>query len=212
MSFMPDNERLIFDALMSLSNYKSFEFLNHGDKAILKGVKKGFIKNDETVVTIRKPTSKKTSLALINTKVNDREISVEVEKELLYAMLREVSVLSQEHFMQIIIVLNTENQRVVNFSDFAIHAFHSHINKSFPKLKHQIKIQALGDRNEELAFVIEKGFDDKDFQDFFECGIKLKAALKNCRNFKIEKLVFFDAPKNTYQDFSIDELELMAER
>ena len=209
---MEEKERFIFDAMMSLSSYKNFEVSNENGKITFRGFKRGFIKTEETVIEISKPQSKPSGLAMVRAKFRDRVVTEKIEKHFLYAMLREVSIITQEHFIQIMIELNAENNRVLNFSDFAIHAFLSHIYKSFPNLKHSIKIEALGDRNEELAFIIEKGFKDEDFQNFFDCGIKLKAALKTCRNNRIEKLVFFDKPKNTYQDFTIDELEEMTTR
>jgi sRNA-binding regulator protein Hfq len=47
------------------------------------------------------------------------------------------------------------------------------------------------------------------FRAYFENGIKLKAAIRNCKNFKIEKLIFIDEMTNEYMDFTIDELEQM---
>lgn len=209
---MEEKQKFIFDALMSLPNFKNFEFQRENGKVTLRGFKRGFLKTEETVVEISKPQTKPSDLAKVSAKFNDKVVTDTIEKHFLYIMLREVSVINQEHFVQIIIELNAEGNRVVNFSDFAIHAFYTHIYKSFPNLKYSIKIQALGDRNEELAFVIEKGLQDEDFQNFFEYGIKLKSALKTCRNNKIEKLVFFDTPKNTYEDFTIEQLEEMTTR
>ncbi len=209
---MEEKQRFIFDALMSLPSYKNFEFLSEGEKITLRSFKQGFLKTEETVINISKPQSKPSDLALVRAKFKDEVVVEKIDKNFLYVMLREVSVINQEHFVQIMIELNAENNRVINFSDFAIHAFFTHIYKSFPNLKNSLKIQSLGDKNEELAFIIENGFQDENFQRFFEYGIKLKAALRTCRNNKIEKLVFFDTPNNTYQDFTIEELEEMTTR
>lgn len=206
---MESKERYIFDALMSLPNFKTFEFKNQNETIIFVGSKRNFLKTEETRVTISKPRSNNKKSVLVKAQVNDNTISEELQKEFLYAVLREAKILNNEQFVQLIVMLNNENGRINDFSDFALHAFQTQINDTWPKLKDDIYLQILGDRNEELAFVVNKGLDDEEFQAFFHYGIKLKAAIRNCRNFKIEKLVFFDKPKNEYMAFTIEEMEQM---
>lgn len=205
---MESKERYIFDALMTLPNFKTFEFKNQNEIITLIGSKRGFLKSEETKIAIRKSQSNKKN-ALIKAQVNENIISEELQKEFLYAVLREVKILNNEQFVQLIILLNNENGKINDFSDFALHTFQSQINDTWPKLKDDIYLQVLGDRNEELTFIVNKGLDDEEFQAFFHFGIKLKAAIRNCRNFKIEKLVFFDKPKNEYMAFTIEEMEQM---
>lgn len=205
---MESKDRYIFDALMTLPNFKSFEFKNQNETITLIGSKRGFLKSEETKIIIKKSLSDKKK-ALVKAQVNENTVSEELQKEFLYAGLREVKILNNEQFIQLIILLNNENGKINDFSDFALHAFQSQINDTWPKLKDDIYLQILGDRNEELAFVVNKGLDDEEFQAFFHYGIKLKAAIRNCRNFKIEKLVFFDKPKNEYTAFTIEEMEQM---
>lgn len=206
---MESKERYIFDALMSLPNFKTFEFKNQNENIIFVGSKRNFLKTEETRVTISKPRSNNKKSVLVKAQVNDNIVSEELQKEFLYAVLREAKILNNEQFVQLIVMLNNENGRINDFSDFALHAFQTQINDTWPKLKDDIYLQILGDRNEELAFVVNKGLDDEEFQAFFHYGIKLKAAIRNCRNFKIEKLVFFDKPKNEYMAFTIEEMEQM---
>lgn len=206
---MESKERYIFDALMILPNFKTFEFKNQNETITLIGSKRGFLKSEETKITIRKSQPNNNKIALVKAQVNENIVSEEFKKEFLYAVLREVKILSNEQFVQLIILLNNENGKINDFSDFALHAFQSQINDTWPKLKDDIYLQVLGDRNEELAFTAIKGLDDEEFQAFFHYGIKLKAAIRNCRNFKIEKLVFFDKPKNEYMAFTIEEMEQM---
>ncbi len=206
---MESKERYIFDALMSLPNFKTFEFKNQNETIIFVGSKRNFLKTEETRVTISKPRSNNKNSVVVKAQVNDNTISEELQKEFLYAVLREAKILNNEQFVQLIVMLNNENGRINDFSDFALHAFQTQINDTWPKLKDDIYLQILGDRNEELAFVVNKGLDDEEFQAFFHYGIKLKAAIRNCRNFKIEKLVFFDKPKNDYMAFTIEEMEQM---
>lgn len=205
---MESKERYIFDALLTLPNFKTFEFKNQNETITLIGSKRGFLKSEETKIAIKKSQSNKKN-ALVKAQVNENTVSEELQKEFLYAVLREVKILNNEQFVQLIIVLNNENGKINDFSDFALHVFQSQINDTWPKLKDDIYLQVLGDRNEELAFVVNKGLDDEEFQAFFHYGIKLKAAIRNCRNFKIEKLVFFDKPKNEYTAFTIEEMEQM---
>lgn len=205
---MESKERYIFDALMTLPNFKTFEFKNQNETITLISSKRGFLKSEETKIVIKKSLSNKKN-ALVKAQVNENTVSEELQKEFLYAVLREIKILNNEQFVQLIILLNNENGKINDFSDFALHAFQSQINDTWPKLKDDIYLQILGDRNEELAFVVNKGLDDEEFQAFFHYGIKLKAAIRNCRNFKIEKLVFFDKPKNEYTAFTIEEMEQM---
>ena len=205
---MESKERYIFDALMTLPNFKTFEFKNQNEIITLIGSKRGFLKSEETKIVVKKSLSNKKN-ALVKAQVNENTVSEELQKEFLYAVLREVKILNNEQFVQLIILLNNENGKINDFSDFALHTFQSQINDTWPKLKDDIYLQILGDRNEELAFVVNKGLDDEEFQAFFHYGIKLKAAIRNCRNFKIEKLVFFDKPKNEYTAFTIEEMEQM---
>ena len=205
---MESKERYIFDALMTLPNFKTFEFKNQNETITLISSKRGFLKSEETKIVIKKSLSNKKN-ALVKAQVNENTVSEELQKEFLYAVLREIKILNNEQFVQLIILLNNENGKINDFSDFALHAFQSKKNDTWPKLKDDIYLQILGDRNEELAFVVNKGLDDEEFQAFFHYGIKLKAAIRNCRNFKIEKLVFFDKPKNEYTAFTIEEMEQM---
>jgi hypothetical protein len=205
---MESKERYIFDALITLPNFKSFDFKIQGEIITLVGSKRGFLKTEETKITIQKSHANKKN-ALVKAQVNENIVSEELQKEFLYAILREVKILNNEQFVQLIILLNNENGKINDFSDFALHAFQTQINDTWPKLKDDIHLQVLGDRNEELAFVVNKGLDDEEFQAFFHYGIKLKATIRNCRNFKIEKLVFFDKPKNEFMAFTIEEMEQM---
>ena len=206
---MESKERFIFDALMALPNFKTFEFRNQNETITLIGSKRSLLKSEETKITIRKSHPNNNKNALVKAQVNENIVSEDLKKEFLYAVIREVKLLNSEQFVQLIILLNNENGKINDFSDFALHAFQSEINDTWPKLKDDIYLQVLGDRNEELAFIVSKGLDDEDFQAFFHYGIKLKAAIRNCRNFKIEKLVFFDKPKNEIMTFTIEEMEQM---
>jgi len=206
---MESKERFIFDALMALPNFKTFEFRNQNETITLIGSKRSLLKSEETKITIRKSHPNNNKNALVKAQVNENIVSEDLKKEFLYAVIREVKLLNSEQFVQLIILLNNENGKINDFSDFALHAFQSQINDTWPKLKDDIYLQVLGDRNEELAFIVSKGLDDEDFQAFFHYGIKLKAAIRNCRNFKIEKLVFFDKPKNEIMTFTIEEMEQM---
>lgn len=206
---MENKERYIFDSLMTLSSFKGFEFINQNGIINLTSSSNKFNNSKAIKITIAKPFSGNKENVNITAKVNEITVSDELKKEFLYAVLREINILSKEQFIQIIILLNNEIGKISDFSDFALHAFYDQINNTWPELKNDIHLQILGDRNQELIFIVKKGLADKVFQSFFNNGIKLKAAIKNCKNFKIEKLVFFDEPKNEYLDFKIEELEKM---
>jgi hypothetical protein len=144
---MECKERYIFDILIALPNFQSFDFRNQNDIITLIGSTKSFLKSEDARIAVK-------------AEVNDKTASKDFQKELLYESLREVKILDNEQFFQLIILLNNENGRFIDFSDFVLHAFQTQINDTWPKLKGDIYLQVLGDKNEELAFVVNKGLDD----------------------------------------------------
>ncbi|MDR0680268.1 MAG: hypothetical protein LBG15_00220 [Dysgonamonadaceae bacterium] len=106
----------------------------------------------------------------------------------------------------------TEGERYLDYNsnagDYLIIAYYTHIHICFPELINKIHIEIVN--NEEIIFSTPLGFENNRFRQFFRVGIALKAALKNCRTCELLKIVCMDELHNTYEAFTIDELEKMA--
>lgn len=206
---MENNERLIFDSIYSLSQFKNFEFNIQNEKVILSGNNGSFFNKEKIIVEIFKSNNKVGNYISANVTSNTKSFSGSMDKMILYRTLLEFDFLNRHQFTGLIVELNSENRKILNFPDLAFFVFNIELKKTWPDLKDNIDIKLLGERNEELVFSVKKGLDDENFQKYFESGIKLKAAIKNCRDFKIEKLVFIDVVTMEYESFTIDEMEQM---
>ena len=206
---MENNERLIFDSIYSLSKFKNFEFNIQNEKVILSGNNGSFFNKEKIIIEIFKSNNKVGNYISANVTSNTRSFSGSMDKMILYRTLLEFDFLNRHQFTGLIVEINSENRKILNFPDLAFFVFSIELKKTWPELKDNIDIKLLGDRNEELVFSVKKGLDDENFQKYFESGIKLKAAIKNCRDFKIEKLVFIDVVTMEYESFTIDEMEQM---
>lgn len=94
----------------------------------------------------------------------------------------------------------------VKLLEIVAYGFQAHIDESFLELKPNIKISV---KNEDIVFELKNGLNDPIFLEFFECGIKLKAAVNNCKKFGVKKLVFIDNTNDTCDIVTPAELEKM---
>lgn len=206
---MENHEREIFNALLLLSKFQKIECNTQNETVLLTAASNSFFNKDRIAIEISKKDNKVGDSVSVSVKTNTNSFTGTIKKALLYMTLLDFNILNREQFPRLITQINCENKKMVNFPDFAFYIFNSQLNDTWPELKEDIHIKLLGERNEELVFSVKKGLDDPDFQRYLENGIKLKAAIRNCRNFKIEKLVFIDEVKIEYEILTIDELEQM---
>lgn len=206
---MENHEREIFNTLFLLSKFKNIECKSQNETVILTATSTSFFKKDRITIEISKKEHKVGEFVSVSVITNTNSFSGTMKKSLLYSTLLEFNILNREQFPRLITEINCENRKMVNLPDFALYIFSVELIETWPELKEDVHIKLLGERNEELVFSVKKGLNDPVFQRYLENGIKLKAAIRNCRNFKIEKLVFIDEVTIEYETLTIDELEEM---
>ena len=209
----------IVKAIMEVAETDRMESLERSKVVTIQGSKKGFFSKDQIKVSIERSENDPGEAAFVTAQVNSKSQSEDIYKDILYDLLERTGMLDDKLKMKLDVIFNDKKVAFQDgkltignlsmLSGIVVVGYNTHIDMCFPKLKDNIKIEVTGDRNEIILFLLKNGLDDPDFDNFFQAGIKLKAAVKNCRSYGVEKLVFVDQLKNEYMEFTIEELEGM---
>jgi hypothetical protein len=216
---MASQFEFIVKAIMDVAGTDRMEGLERSKVVTIQGSKKGFFSKDQIKVSIERSENDPEEAAFVTAQVNSKSQSEDIHKDILYDLLERSGMLDNKLKMKLDILFNEKKITVQDgkltignsprLSSVVVLGYNSHIDMCFPELKNNIKIEVKGDRDEIIVFLLKNGLDDPYFEMFFHAGVKLKAAVRNCRSFGVEKLVFIDQIKNEYMEFTTAELEGM---
>lgn len=206
----------IINTIIKVAQTDRVESLERNTLIAIRGEKRGFFFSEKISISITRSVIDPKSAATVTAEINGRSETEDILKEILFDILQRTGMLDKKLEMKLDILFNDKKivvqdgqvliKDTPSLSAMAILAFNAHINACFPVLKENIKVEANGD---DLVFYLKKGFEDQDFEDFFEVGIKLKSAVKTCRTCGVQKLVFIDQVKNDFFALTVEEMEEM---
>jgi hypothetical protein len=201
----------VLHAILDLSKFQQIEYSSQNGVITLTGLKNDFSIKQSITVKFEKINRPGRNVALVRVNINENIFVEEFDKYLLYNVLSETNILNQKQFIDLIVLMNFDYVKIMfnDFSDFAYYFFINQIHKNWSSLKNDINVKVQGERNEVISFSVAKGLDNVKIQDFINKEIKTSDTIKYCRDYRIEKLVFFDTSERMDYVLTIDEMEQM---
>jgi len=104
----------IIDGIFKVGETDRIEGLERGKTVTIRGTKKGFLKNEEILISIERSQRDPEKAALVSANINDHSQSEHILKEILYDILTKTEMLDAKLKMKLDIVLNERKMRYVD--------------------------------------------------------------------------------------------------
>jgi hypothetical protein len=111
---MESNFEFIINAIIKVAKTNRTEGLEAGNIIKIQGTKKGFLKNEEIIISIQRSLKNPDLAAMVTAEVNGNRKSDDVQKEILFDILKRTQMLDSKLNMKLDIVLNQRKMRFEN--------------------------------------------------------------------------------------------------
>jgi hypothetical protein len=108
---MEGTVEFIINAIIKVSKTDRMEGLEDSKVVTIKGTKKGFLKNEEIQILIKRSTTDPTEAAYVTAIINGKSEAEDIAKEIVYDILRRTEMLDNKLEMKLDIVLNNRTLR-----------------------------------------------------------------------------------------------------
>ncbi len=108
---MGNNLEFIINAIIKVSKTDRMEGLEDSTIVTIKGTKKGFLKNEEIQIFIKRSMNDPANAAFVTAIINDKSESEDIAKEIVYDILRRTEMLDNKLNMKLDIVFNNRKLR-----------------------------------------------------------------------------------------------------
>jgi hypothetical protein len=104
----------IINTIIKVSKTNRIEGLEGGNVVTIKGTKKGFLKNEEIQILIKRSSAAPTQAVFVTAVINGKSESKDIPKKIIYDILRTTEMLDNKLEIKLDIVLNN---RTIRFED-----------------------------------------------------------------------------------------------
>lgn len=111
---MDINLEFIINAIIKVAKTDRMESLERSKTVTIRGTKKGFLKNEEILISIERSQKNPDAAALVTADINGNRKSDDVLKEILYDILERTEMLDAKLDMKLDIILNDRKMRLEN--------------------------------------------------------------------------------------------------
>lgn len=108
---MKSKLEFIINAIIKVSKTDRIEGLEESKVVTIKGTKKGFLKNEEIQILIKRSSTDPTEAAYVTAIINGKSEAEDTAKEIIYDILRRTGMLDNKLEMKLDIVLNNRTLR-----------------------------------------------------------------------------------------------------
>ncbi len=108
---MATNLEFIINAIMKVAKTDRMEGLERSKTVTIRGTKKGFLKNEEILISIERSQNDPEVAALVTAEINGNRKSEDILKEILYDILERTDMLDAKLNMKLDIIFNERKMR-----------------------------------------------------------------------------------------------------
>jgi len=108
---MATNLEFIINAIMKVAKTDRMEGLERSKTVTIRGTKKGFLKNEEILISIERSQNDPEVAAFVTADINGNRKSEDILKEILYDILERTDMLDAKLNMKLDIIFNERKMR-----------------------------------------------------------------------------------------------------
>lgn len=111
---MAEKLEFIINAIVKVAKTDRMEGLERSKTVTIRGTKKGFLKNEEILISIERSQNDPESAAFVKADINGNSQSEDILKEILYDILERTEMLDAKLKMKLDIIFNERKMRFEN--------------------------------------------------------------------------------------------------